>query len=75
VCVRACNEHVTGDAREHAGLIVGDDGPVVLPCRQGDPAEFIEGEDVRAGNSPDALQWGPVETSTTASATSAAAIG
>jgi hypothetical protein len=27
---------------------------VVLLCSQGDPAEFVEGEDARAGNGPDA---------------------
>jgi Bacterial regulatory proteins, luxR family len=36
-------------AAKDAGLVVGDDRPVVMLCRQGDPAEFIEGEDVRAG--------------------------
>ena len=56
VCVRACGEHVAGDARERADLVIGDDGPVILLCRQGDPAEFVEGEDVRAGNVPDAPQ-------------------
>src|SRR5258708_2897586 len=58
MCIRAGGEHVSGDAPESAGLVVGDDSPVVVPCRQGDLAEFVQGEDLRAGNVPDALQWG-----------------
>jgi hypothetical protein len=35
VCVRARDERLTRDARQHAGLLVDGDGPPVLPSLQG----------------------------------------
>ena len=75
VCIRTGDERVPGDAGEQAGRVVGGDGPAVVACRQGDPAELVEGEYVRAGDGPDALQRSASGTSKTASTTSAAAIG
>ena len=56
VCAWACGEHVAADRGEHAGLVVRNHGPVVVLGCQGEPAEFVEREDVRAGDAPDAVE-------------------